>query len=55
MNQAPMLAAVAIWVAANFYLWSMKQSQVTLLLESLGMAAIAYPALYWYVTRRPKG
>ena len=40
-----------IWIAGNMYLWSLKQSQLTLFLESLGMAAVAYPALYWYVTR----
>lgn len=42
------------WVACNFYLWSLKQDQLILFLESLGMSAIAFPALYWYVTRRTK-
>lgn len=41
-----------MWIACNFYLWSMKQNQEWLFLQSLGMAAIAFPALYWYVTRR---
>jgi hypothetical protein len=45
-----MLALAALWIAANFYLWSMKQSQLTLFWQSLGMAAIAYLALYAYVT-----
>ena len=51
MNHVVMLVLAVIWIACNFYLWSMKQSQFTLLLESLGMAAIGYPALFWYVTR----
>lgn len=44
----------AIWVACNFYLWSLKQDQLILFIESLGMSAIAFPAIYWYVTRRSK-
>ncbi len=44
----------AIWVACNFYLWSLKQDQLILFMESLGMSAIAFPAIYWYVTRRSK-
>ena len=47
-----MLVLAALWVACNFYLWSMKQSVDALLWQSLGMAAIGYPALFWYVTRR---
>jgi hypothetical protein len=54
MNHAVMLAVAAIWVACNFYLWSMKQSHFTLFLQSLGMAAIAFPALYRYVKRTPR-
>lgn len=41
-----------VWVACNFYLWSLKQAHWILFWESLGMAAIAFPAVYWYVTRR---
>jgi len=47
------IAAVG-WVACNLYLWSLKQDQLTLFLESLGMSAIAFPALYWYATRQTK-
>ena len=47
-----MLLLAAIWIACNFYLWSMTQSDEILFLQSFGMAAIAYPSLYWYVTRR---
>ena len=43
-----------VWIAGNFYLWSMKQSHETLFLESIGMALIFYPAFYWYVMREPK-
>jgi len=52
MQHAIMLALAIVWVAGNFYLWSMKQSHPTLFWQSLGMAVIAYPALYFYVTRR---
>ena len=52
MHQAVMLSLAVIWVAANFFLWSMKQSHVALFWESLGMSALAFPALYFYVTRR---
>jgi hypothetical protein len=45
------LAFVAIWIAANVYLWSLEQGQPMMFLESVGMAAIMYPALYWYVRR----
>ncbi len=48
------IALALIWVAVNFFLWSMKQEQLMLLLQSLGMAAVAYPSLLWYVTRQPK-
>jgi len=43
-----------IWVVCNFYLWSLKHDQSIFLMESLGMSAIAFTALYWYVTRRTK-
>ena len=52
MNHLPMLALAALWVGCNFYLWSLKQSHVMLFVQSLGMAAIAYPSLYWYVIRK---
>ena len=54
MLHVVMLMLLALWVAGNFYLWSLRQSQELLLWESLGMAAMAYPALFWYVTRRRK-
>ena len=43
-----MLVAAALWIAASFYLWSLKQSQFALFWP-LGMAAVAYPAFYRYV------
>lgn len=45
------IAAVVLWVAANIYLWSLRQSPQLLFLESLGMTALMYPAIYWYVRR----
>ena len=52
MHHVVMLALVGVWIACNLYLWSMKQSHLALFWQSLGMAAIAYPALYFYVTLR---
>jgi hypothetical protein len=45
------LALTLIWIVANFYLWSMKQEPSALFLESLGMAAVGFPALFFYVKR----
>jgi hypothetical protein len=44
-------ASVAVWTCGNFYLWTLKQEPQVLFLESLGMAAIAYPTMFWLVTR----
>jgi hypothetical protein len=52
MSHFVLLVLAAIWIACNFYLWSMKQSQLTLFWESLGTSIIAYSAFYWYVTRK---
>ncbi len=49
---ALLLIVTTLWIGAEVYLWSLTQSQVTLFWESLGMAAIAFPALGWYVTRK---
>jgi hypothetical protein len=46
------LALTLIWIAANFYLWSLRDEPLTLFWQSLGMAAIAFPAMFWFVTRR---
>ena len=51
MHIAIAIVLTLIWVAGNFYLWALKQDQLILLLESLGMSMIAYPAIYWYVTQ----
>jgi hypothetical protein len=45
---------VLAWVVCNFYLWSLDQDQVILFWESLAMVAVAFPAIYWYVTRPTK-
>ena len=52
MHHTLMLALVTAWIAANLFLWSLKQGHVALFWQSFGMSAIAYPALYFYVTRR---
>jgi hypothetical protein len=36
MQLAVAILLTLIWVACNFYLWSLKQDQLILLLESLG-------------------
>ena len=51
MHHIAMLVLALIWIGCNFYLWSWKQSHLMLFWQSVGMAAIAYPALYWYITR----
>ena len=47
-------AVALLWLAANLYLWSLKQEPLLLFWESLGMAAVAFPALFWFVTRSGK-
>ena len=54
MNDIVAVALMLIWVAFNFYLWTLKQSQVTLFWQSSGMGAAWYPAFFWYVTRTTK-
>ena len=51
MSKIAALAATVLFVAANFYLWGLKQSPSILFWESMGIAAIVFPALFWYVTR----
>ncbi len=45
------LAATLLFIAANFYLWSLKQGPVAVFWESMAGAALAFPALFWFVTR----
>lgn len=52
MHHTVMLVFATIWVAANIFLWSSKQSHLVLFWQSVGMAAIAFPAFYFYVTHR---
>jgi hypothetical protein len=54
MGHIVMLVLAVIWIGSSFYLWSMKQSHLALFWQSLGMAAVAYPAFYWYVTREKR-
>jgi hypothetical protein len=50
-NFAALVLAI-LWLAANLYLWSLKQEPVILFWQSLGMAAIAFPAMFLFVIRR---
>ena len=49
-----LVAFVTVWTSGNFFLWSLKQEPQVLFLESLAMAAIAYPAMFWFVIRPHK-
>lgn len=46
-----MLAAGAIYFAANVYLWSLPISNLLLLLITAPMGLAVYAALFWYVMR----
>lgn len=48
------IIALVLWLAANVWLWSLKQAPVALFWQALGMAAIGFPALFWHVTRPQK-
>ena len=54
MSQIAALAAIILFAAGNFYLWGMKQPPAILFWESMGLAAIVFPTLFWYVTRPTK-
>jgi hypothetical protein len=45
------VAATAVWVAANFFLWSLKQPQAMLLLQATALGVVGFAALWWYVRR----
>jgi hypothetical protein len=49
-----MVALASAWIGCNVYLWSLEQSHLMLFWQSLGMAVIGYPALYWYVMQTAK-
>jgi hypothetical protein len=54
MHHVVFFPAIGLWIAASVFLWSQRQEQVTLFLESLGLGAIAFAAMYWYATRPAK-
>ena len=54
MWQIAVPAALVLFTAGNFYLWGLKQPPFILFWESMGIAAIVFPALFWYVTRPGK-
>ena len=45
------LALALLWITASLYLWSLRQEPVVLFWESMAMAAVAFPAMFWFVTR----
>ncbi len=51
MSHVIACALTLVWVAANIGLWSLGQSHVALFWQALGMLAVAFPTLGWYVTR----
>jgi hypothetical protein len=54
MIHVAFLAAALLWVLVSVVLWAEKQEQVVLFLESLGLGAIAFIAMYWHFTRAAK-
>jgi len=50
MRSVLVIIALLLWCLANVWLWSFKQTPIALLWQSLGMAAVGFPALFWYVT-----
>ena len=51
MSRILVLAAIALFTAGNFYVWSLKQAPVVLFWESMGAAAIVFPVFFWFVMR----
>jgi hypothetical protein len=54
MSHIAALAAIILFAAGNFYLWGLKQPPAILFWESMGIAAVVFPALFLYVTRSTK-
>ena len=51
MFKTLVLAAIALFAAGNFYVWSLGQEPVILFWESLAAAAVVFPAFFWFVMR----
>jgi hypothetical protein len=51
MSRIIVLAAIALFAAGNFYVWSLKQAQIVLFWESMAAAAVVFPAFFWFVMR----
>ena len=49
MNHVVAIAGTLIWVGVNFFAWSLKQDQVVLFWQSLGLGSAMFAALFWYV------
>jgi hypothetical protein len=51
MSRIVVLAAITLFAAGNFYVWSLKQAPIVLFWESMAAAAIVFPAFFWFVMR----
>jgi hypothetical protein len=51
MTQFPLIVGTVIYGGANFYLWSLHQSQPILLLQAAPLGIAYFLAFFWYVMR----
>jgi hypothetical protein len=51
MSRILVLAAIALFAAGNFSVWSLKQAPVVLFWESMAAAALVFPVFFWFVLR----
>ena len=49
MLRIVVLAAITIFAAGNFYVWSLDQPPIVLFWESVAAAAIVFPSFFWFV------
>jgi hypothetical protein len=51
---AMLTSGTAIYFVANFYLWSLHQSQLELFVEAVPLGAIFCVGFFWYLIRTTK-
>lgn len=51
MSRIVVLAAIALFAAGNFYVWSLKQAPIVLFWESMAAAAVVFPAFFLFAIR----
>jgi hypothetical protein len=51
MPVGPVLIATTIYLAINFYLWSLHQSPLALFLETVPLGVAFCVAFFWYLIR----